>query len=68
MAAGCPSAASLPVCSAAMSTVLILLQGAWDIGSPLLPEALSQQWYHAAAAWLSGLPWQPLQQLYSHAL
>jgi hypothetical protein len=45
----------------------LLLQGAWDINSPLLPEAVSQQWYHAAAAWLSGLPWAPLQQLYGHA-
>jgi hypothetical protein len=52
----------------ALLMVLITLQGAWDIGSPLLPEAVSQQWYHSAAAWLSALPFAPLQQLYMHAL
>ena len=37
--------------------MLLHAQGAWDISTPLLSEALSQRWFHAAASHLASMHW-----------
>jgi len=44
-----------------------LTQGSWDASGFLIPQEVSQRWFHAAAQQLSQLHWPlPLDQVYKH--